>query len=912
MQKQQKKAVGHVYIHVLGFARKLGGDPMRGISRLLSAFLHSIQERKSKFPDFGIGKWESEGGILAQFFGYFRNGDLWFRSPSHWVLRIRNRRKLPEETPAVKENENLDRAECGELIEDGGGHMGAINLDDSELEENRKGSSFSVQHLSVSNEINEIQRILKRGGSEVDVFLDQLAPAVSVGLAIKVMESEKDVRLSFRFFLWAVRTKHLKKSRDLRNLMIAILRESKEFEAAWEVLKRIEGEGQKISVAPFIVLMSAYAKAGMVEKAIESFTVMKKFSCKADTFTWNTLIHILLTHQAIQIANVLYRRMLKVGCRPNLYTFNILIDGLCKAGKVQDALALFDEMTAKGITPNTMTYTSVLHGLCQAGKIDEASKLLGSMKENNCSKDIVLYNAMINGLCKARKVDRAFELFHSLEELNICPDAYTYTSLIHGLFKAGKFDEARKYFRDWFEGQATPSLVSYNMMINEFCKADKIDKAFELLTVMTAKQCLPDTHCYNTLIKGLCNVRQIDKARALKLEMAQKGCPPDDATYTTLIHGLCKEGLVDEARRMFDEMTRIGLLPTVMTYNILINGLCNAGEVEKAYILFYKMEMGNNPSLFLSITQGSDSIADGADFQALVERLCNSDQTLRAYKLVRRLIESGVMPDTVTYNTLMNGLCKADKLEGALKLFKEMLLKGYRPDVYTYNILINGLCRANRDADAFTLFNQMAGKGCNPNVATYKTLMISLSHRGRLSQAFQLWINHMSQRSGINNQDFCNIQLIQKIFEEGNLVEAFRTAVKMDMMQDAADSGAYCIIIIALYKAGRLDDALKLVGIVQEHNLDLTASTYVLLITGLCEDGRLTAAVELFRESLERGILLKSPVCNKILRGLCLQGRKDKAHDILNEMIHAGYDLKIFLDDNSRALLEIGGPTSTI
>ena len=61
-----------------------------------------------------------------------------------------------------------------------------------------------------------------------------------------------------------------------------------------------------------------------------------------------------------------------------------------------------------------------------------------------------------------------------------------------------------------------------------------------------------------------------------------------------------------------------------MTYNILIDGLCNAGEVEKAYILFYKMEMGNNPSLFLNITQGSDRIADSADFQALFERLCNS------------------------------------------------------------------------------------------------------------------------------------------------------------------------------------------------------------------------------------------------------------------------------------------------
>ena len=79
---------------------------------------------------------------------------------------------------------------------------------------------------------------------------------------------------------------------------------------------------------------------------------------------------------------------------------------------------------------------------------------------------------------------------------------------------------------------------------------------------------------------------------------------------------------------------------------------------------------------------------------------------------------------------------------------------------------------------------------------------------------------------------------------------------------------------------------MKLLRIVQEHNLNLTEPAYVLLITGLCEDGRVTIVVELFRESLERSILLKPPVCIKILRSLCFQGRKAKAHELLSEMVY--------------------------
>ncbi|KAH9310816.1 hypothetical protein KI387_025851, partial [Taxus chinensis] len=96
---------------------------------------------------------------------------------------------------------------------------------------------------------------------------------------------------------------------------------------------------------------------------------------------------------------------------------------------------------------------------------------------------------------------------------------------------------------------------------------------------------------------------------------------------------------------MFDEMTKNGYFPNVLTYNILIDALFKVGEVTKACILFYQMEMENSPSLFPNIAQGSKRFGDTADLQALADGHSSTGLILEAYKIHRRLMESGVVPD---------------------------------------------------------------------------------------------------------------------------------------------------------------------------------------------------------------------------------------------------------------------------
>ena len=91
-------------------------------------------------------------------------------------------------------------------------------------------------------------------------------------------------------------------------------------------------------------------------------------------------------------------------------------------------------------------------------------------------------------------------------------------------------------------------------------------------------------------------------------------------------------------------LEKVGYVPSIVTFNALIDGLCKAGELEEAHLLFYKMEIGRNPSLFLWLSQGANQVLDKASLQTMVEQLCDSGLILKAHRLLMQLADSGVVP----------------------------------------------------------------------------------------------------------------------------------------------------------------------------------------------------------------------------------------------------------------------------
>lgn len=726
-------------------------------------------------------------------------------------------------------------------------------------------------------------------------------------VVISVLQSQaqlkKDPVISFRFFIWASETPRFRSSFS-HKLMVDMLLSGgnvNSLDLCWSVLDELRNEKISISADAFAVLILGYWRLRNAEKAVDAFGRMKDYDCKPNLFACNVILHVLVQKNVILLALTLYNMMLKSNLDMGCDTFNVLIDGLCKNGMTEAALNLYEEMTSRRILPNRITYTVVISGLCKAKRTSDAYNLFKVMVNSGCQPDSATYNTLIDGYCKQGMIDEACLLVKSFQDDGFDVGIEGFSCLIHGLVKANRIGEAEELFQKVLEVGLEPDVVLYTIMMRGLTAAGRLKDAVNMFRGMLGKGVVPDTQCYNVLIKGFCDSGLLDDAESLKLEISQHDQFPNTCTYTILICGFCRNGLLVEAQQIFNDMEKLGCSPSVVTFNALIDGLCKAGKLDEAQLVLYKMEVGRSPSLFLRLSQGADRILDTASLQKKVEDMMESGSILKAYKLLQKLADSGVVPNVQTYNTLIHGMCRARHINIALKLLEELQLKGHSPDAVTYATLIYALQMVDREGDAYKLFAQMNANGCKPISSVYKTFMSWACRKRQTSVVISFWLKYLKNRGGVGDEV---LKSVEECFEKGEFENAVRGLLEMDIKLPDFDSAMYDIWLTGLCQAKRAEDALKAFYILEEFNVPVSAPLCVLLIRILCFKRELNRAVDVFLYTLQKGYRLRPRLCNSLVEALLKS--KDKvilALELLDRMKSAGYDLNSHLYPRTKALL---------
>ncbi|KAK3446667.1 hypothetical protein EUGRSUZ_A02340 [Eucalyptus grandis] len=683
-------------------------------------------------------------------------------------------------------------------------------------------SSGSSKLVSIDSSHYEVLAILDAAAGPVEPALDRISPFLSHDVVESVVREQRDRARCFRFLFWAMRDRRFRVWDSHRLVVDVLAEEEGAFDVYWRVLEEVRSCGLRIVSDAFLVLISAYWKMGMAEKAVDAFERMRDFDCEPNVYTYNKIMHVIVRKQIFMLALAIYNKMAKSDCLPNQATYTILIDAFCKTGKIKDALKMFDEMTLRGISPNERTYTIVIAGLCQAKSTDYAYKLFESMRESGCSPDTVTYNVLLDGFCKAGKIDEALLVLPTFEK------------------EAGRYDEVDVWYRRIVKEEVTPDVTLYAIMIRGLSKAGRMEDAMSMLEEMTQRGLTPNSYCYNAIVKGFCDAGLLDEARSLQLEISRRDSIHDACTYTILISGLCRNGLVEEARQIFDEMEKHGCLPSVVTFNALINGLCKSGQLQEANLLLHKMEIGRNPSIFLLLSQGSKRGSDS-----------------------ERLKEMG-LADSVTYATVIDGLQRVDREEKAFKLFDQMERVGIPPSSSVYKCLITWSCR-----------------------------------RQKLPLAFSLWLKYLNNLPG---RDDGTLKVAEDHFEKGEVEQAFRHLLQLEMSLKDFDLAPYNILLIGMCQAWRIEEALKIFLLLKENELEITYTSCSTLLPALCKEGYLDASVEVFLYMLEGGFHVKFRHCNQLIRSLLLSDdRRQWAYGLIDKMESLG--LKFHLYESTESLL---------
>merc|ERR1719424_1567158 len=101
---------------------------------------------------------------------------------------------------------------------------------------------------------------------------------------------------------------------------------------------------------------------------------------------------------------------------------------------------------------------------------------------------------------------------------------------------------------------------------------------------------------------------------------------------------------------------------------------------------------------------------------------------------------------------------------------------------------------------------------------------------------------------------------------------------------------AYTALIDAHARGGSMEEAHRLLALMEQDGCEPNTITYSNLVKGHCVQGDMQRALGVFNEMLQRGLKADTVIFNTMLDGCVRNGRFQLADQLLDDM--KGYDLK--------------------
>ncbi|KAL8026367.1 hypothetical protein ABFX02_14G022200 [Erythranthe guttata] len=288
---------------------------------------------------------------------------------------------------------------------------------------------------------------------------------------------------------------------------------------------------------------------------------------------------------------------------------------------------------------------------------------------------------------------------------------------------------------------------------------------------------------YNIMLRILGKARQWCEVERLWGEMEKKRIKPINSTYGTLIDVYCKGGHRDKAMKWLELMNEREMEPDEVTMGIVVQMYKKAGDFKTAEDFFKKWSSRNaavegrggtsSRSRSKMGVNGDSSSASNVclsnyTYNTMIDTYGKAGKLKEASETFERMLQKGVVPNTVTFNTMIHMYGNNGQLAKVASLMEKMEGAKCSPDTRTYNILISLHAKHDDIELAARYLKKMKESSLEPDAVSYRTLLYAFSIRCMVSEAEEL-IAEMDEK-GLEIDEFTQSSLTRMYIEAG-LVE---------------------------------------------------------------------------------------------------------------------------------------------
>ncbi|KAI3974546.1 hypothetical protein MKX01_020318 [Papaver californicum] len=642
------------------------------------------------------------------------------------------------------------------------------------------------------------------------------------------------------------------------------------------------------------LIVHTLCAAGKADIALEYYKEMVFMNMEVDMNLYKQFLNCLSRSGNVSAVRLIGNDMINVSQIPEQIVYSCMLRCFCISGRIEEAIELLHELKSKKITLDPTNFEILVKGLCNTGRIADALEIIEIMKQNQFV-DGKVYGIVITGILKRGEFGDAFEIFTAMKESGHLPVVSTYTELIQHLFRSNEYKRACKLYREMLENGVEPDIVAFTALITGHVQHNHVTEAWEFYNCMKDRGVKPTPKFYLIFIKELCKVARTDKALELLNEMRSSKMNISDEMFHLVISSSEKKGAIKTAekvkqiwRAIYSQENDSVYLPTnhqsldvatntvvdifhptefccslkstqlhPLREKVLMEPLCrvysdydfqeNFFVLQIYRILSSSMDWSSmqealekhtiqfTPELVLDVLHHCQHYGNAAlNFFSWVGSQSDYSHTAETYNMAIKLSGSGK-----DFKHMRN-------------LYLEMRRKGSLVTSETWTIMIMQYARAGLTEIAIKKFKEMKSDGCKPNGNTFKYLLMFLcGKKGRkVDEAVKLF-HDMIRDKYVPGKELVEIYL-NCLCEVGKVSDAQKCKEYL-CKSGFSKPLSYSLVIRALCRAGRLDEALAMVDEVGEERSKLDQYIYGSLVHGLLRAGRVDEALAKVDKMKEEG-----------------------------------------------------------
>ncbi|KAJ6411478.1 hypothetical protein OIU84_008116 [Salix udensis] len=502
----------------------------------------------------------------------------------------------------------------------------------------------------------------------------------------------------------------------------------------------------------------------------------------------------------------------------NDYVLNTrLIKMYAMCGSPLDSRFVFDTMETK----NLIQWNALVSAYTRNGLYGDVVKVFMDLVSNTEFKpDNFTFPSVIKA-CGGILDVRLGEVIHGMViKMGLVLDVFVGNALVGMYGKCGVVDEAMKVF----DFMPETNLVSWNAMICAFSENGFSRESFDLLMEMLGEEgLLPDVVTVVTILPVCAGEGEVGIGMGIHGLAVKLGLSEEVMVNNAMVYMYSKCGYLNEAQMLFVKNKN----KNVVSWNTMISVFSLEGDVNEAFNLVQEMqiqgeEMKANEVTILNVLpaclnklqlrslkelhgysfrhcfQHEELDKTVSSWNALIGGHAQNGDPREALHLLFQLTYSGQQPDWFTISSLLLACAHLKSLQYGKEIHGYVLRNGLETDCFVGTSLLSHYIHCGRASSARVLFDRMKDK----NLVSWNAMISGYSQNGLPYDSLALFRKSLFE--GIQSHEIA----IVSVFGACSQLSALRLG------KEAHEPKLehYACLIDMLGRAGRLNDALRLVN----------------------------------------------------------------------------------------------------